>query len=312
MTSRTCPNCNSRLGHFDSYFCSSCGAELPDDISLSPTNHLRVVGVSVVDTNLKKVWDSLKQVFEQVSNAVSIREVLLLIMFFVFLGLPVFLGIKKYGSELSLVGRKEEAPPVDHVEIGGIDVEENFKSNVFGANFVTEYIPSEIDVYLEAHDFQKFSFLVGVTDDEFLNLAKDLSTSMDSHFGLFLKEYDGEMKWAFVLFPFETYYEETVDFDEYERYYVGEVDNSLVVTNQEDILDLVESSKEGLTKNLDLNSNFVSYKASLPKSGQFLVVSLTEAGQEYLEDLQQLDLPDEFEVLLDRYLSQDSESIVFN
>ena len=77
MVSRICPNCSVILGSYDSYFCSSCGAELTESEILKSRTYLREISVDIEEPTHRKIKDILLPVFKNAVHVINLKELIL-------------------------------------------------------------------------------------------------------------------------------------------------------------------------------------------------------------------------------------------
>lgn len=313
MNDRTCPKCNAKLGSYDNYFCSECGTELPLDQQRQGASIVQVLTLESSEEKHNDTKGFVLPVLKKVAHIVNLKELLFIGILVLVVGIPSFVWLSNLNSFVPEKPKNQVAQKPKMVSL--LKVTDNFDSYVFGSNFVYEYIPADVDIFIEANDFSEFIRLFSMYDSGYEELLTALASIVDSHFAAYLKSYNGEYVWTLIVFPYgDISNEESSAFFQkfwWLKFYIQ--DKALVISTK-DVSEEVKAAKNKTIKNLELNPKFASVKNELARNGKILVVTLTDNGKNYIENLVNSDkkIPTEFKPVLEMYNKSTYKNIVFN
>jgi hypothetical protein len=314
MAQRYCPNCQTKLGSYDHYFCTNCGVELPKDKSQPGESIIRVITVEEKEDSSpdfkRHIWPAITKVF----HILNIREILIILILSLVIGIPVYYWLSNFSSFIVKPAPTRQIPEPALVQSSVVTLNEDLKEHIFGSNLVWEYIPYEVDIYVEGHDFEAAGRLYGTFDEGYKDLFEYLTPYVDSHFAAFYKEYDGQMVWTIIVFPFDALIEDENSFDETLKTFnwlqTKRIKDSLVISTG-DVFNDVEEAKNKVRKNLSLNPEFAKYKEDIPKSGKILFITFDQNARNYLFSLEKDDMPEGMQEVLEKYLVAEFDNVVF-
>jgi hypothetical protein len=297
MPLRICPNCNTSLGDFDCFFCSTCGFELPENLgklpgtikireysSLQPLWSFSRKKASKSQNSPKKEpveeTNSLSQKTAK-SSKMSFNKKMAIILFFVVLCLiAFFIGFYFY---------LKSRPISKHVTTNQFKANYHKTINLglqskivdFEKISATDYAPADSIFYAEISDFSYFyekwmsSDLLGLDVATYIKLK---SLVNNNGFSLFAFRYNGNVYWTAVFTPtnVETMTKELQGFKS-NKFKARLIDNKLVVFQNnasENVIKTVESVKKGQSLKISLNPEYVKAIGSLQPNGQMRVVLL--------------------------------------
>ena len=312
MTHRICPKCKTTLGSYDHFFCSNCGEELKGEL-INPGNSI-VQSLTLESASEKKlnVEEHLIPVLKNVFHILNLKDVALVIILFLVVGVPSIVWIGNLNNYVAEVPKNTNK--VETIREGSlIKIDSDFKSHVFGSDFVEEYVPYDVDAYIEVNDFQKFSELFYLFDPGYEEILTTLAPRVDSHFAAFLITTNNEPVWTIILFPFEELRDSDaeIDFSKYSWLEVDQIDKALILTTG-DTIKSVRNARLKIDKNLSMNPNFVRNKSQIAKNGKVMVITFNDAGKNYFRDIPKNNLPEDYVKLIETYNKATLKNLVFN
>jgi hypothetical protein len=314
MAQRYCPNCQVRLGSYDHFFCTNCGVEIPKDDVQPGQSIIRVI--TVEEKEVKKL-DIKEHFFPAISKAIHIlnlREIVIILILSLVIGIPVYYWLSNFSSYIIKPAPTRDVPVPPQAKSLVVDLDEDFKEHIFGSNTVWEYIPYEVSIYVEGHDFEAAGKLYGTFDEGYKEVFEFLTPYVDSHFAAYYKEYSGEGVWTIVVFPYDNLIDDNEFFSEtlsnFDWLKTKRVDDALVISTL-DVFHEVEESRTKVTKNLSLNPEFAKYKADIPKSGKILFITFDQKARNYLFALDKSTMPETMDDIIGKYLQSEFDNVVF-
>ena len=279
---RTCPNCKAILNTSSNYFCVECGFKLPENLH----------GYSISRRNVKKVV-SKKKLNKDSLLLFKSKEFKRFFIGFVLIGISsifIYLLIGYINGDLQEFGGSFDSQVLENNQ------EENDKkvyknvvnsstesvSGSFNQFSVVNYIPYDIDFYLEFSDFSKFEETLGFLGVEYLVLKNSLVGKVHPFYSVFLTKSEDKFIWSLIVFPADGYAGIS---GEYETLYMDRVESSVVISSSKTVINNVKDAKSGLAKSLNLHPRYISIKSSLPPEGKVFMLSLTDEGKDYISSL---------------------------
>lgn len=322
MNARVCPKCSSKLSKLDNYFCSVCGEKLPDEIVSRPPaikleeHPLQLVGFfESLQSKLpkrKEKTETSKNKEVPVNEAPAFKKtntMLYVLIAVIVLGIVSFFGLD------ILADLQSVSPlPVREVEQRGSNIvvyDLKMSSNLFGSDFITDYIPADVDAYFESHDLQRF--LTRYAKDKNFNasLIDQSEKLVNQHFAAFTKEINGDQSWSFIVIPKDTELVELVIEDvNLPNWHMQIVEDRLVITTHPEIFDQVRDAKQKVSMNLSLSPKFSTALKNVPTDGQVMVIVLEDRGFESLKSAKDEDITDYLSDVIDAIIESGFNEVV--
>ena len=295
---RICPNCKSKLDVSSSYFCSFCGQRLPEELKVVPKsvrNTKRYVSrrkssplVNILtDFRFKKTVIGLGLI----SLAVTVA--------FIFFSNSNFWENEDTNSSIKQSDESEKEVSYKNTKQSDLEMAVS-GFNQFGS---INYVPDDSSFYFEFSDLSVFNELFSFLNTSYGSLIKSLEGKVSPFFAVFISQEKENYIWNFIFFPAEGYGGVS---GEYEDLYIDKVEGVVVITPSEEIIRKVKFAKTGISKNLALNSSYISIKSNLPPEGKIFMISLTEEGKNFVLGLKNSDIPSDFLDLIQSF--EDSKS----
>jgi len=293
---RICPNCNKSLSDSEHYFCLSCGHKLGDEL----INSKNVFGVKIhhfmVDAKSKK--KKLRSIFikskpkkarkkkkEKVKvNMPGLKRQLKIGFAAVTLIGVLAVGViyltknpPSFNNEEKAVQTNQQTQPVKVENPNIADLDLNQPNINLANDNIIKYIPYETDFYIIGSD------VLGSTQLYFGGTAQDLVLSqvvdyVEGRF-VFMGNKDGASDWILTSIIYLKDKEvEDITFDDVkvEGWFIKKVDDVLVITNKEDMIQNVTDSSKGLAKNIAQNPKTRINNIKVPDTGQLSIVTIND------------------------------------
>lgn len=281
MPSRICPKCQQKLGEHDSHFCTSCGAVLPKDL-VSVSSRVRVRTYSPSEPEVSK-GPLLARLMRHLKDT-TLWAVLGLLVFILF----VLVGIARTGA-FELLGLKLQVnrtiSEMNFPNFPATPKYQNLSLNltlpeaIFDSTSLLTHVPADVDFYFEGSGLQEAVDLnLFVEEDEELNTRAKLL--LDPNFAGFMYEEEEVIKIGFIFIPKDVTLAEEV-FTEFveDSWKFAIIEDYMLVTNDDDVFDLVKSVDDGIKKSLAQNPEYVKRVQTLSAVGQFRVLFMTEGSR---------------------------------
>ncbi|OGC70191.1 hypothetical protein A2415_00780 [candidate division WWE3 bacterium RIFOXYC1_FULL_39_7] len=315
LMARICPNCKNKLGVFDYYFCSNCGETLSVDQLNTDASFKKVINFVPPKRKGAEFVNNLKPVFQQVSHVINLKLILAVLLALIAIGFPTYVLIEKFQLGKGLNLKRDVSDSIDLTGIGAsqnsLKLSLNLKSHVFGTDKIAEYIPYDIDLYVEGQDLHKLGELLSESDPYYTDLVNSLQKDFGVHFAIFAKETEGQINWGLVLIPLDSTGEVNLDISEYSWLKAARVEGAYVISNNETMLLSVNEAKAKISRNLQMHPKYILSKNALPKSGQFYILALTPKGKEFVSQLDKsIKAPDLFRNVVNSYSKSNLDDVV--
>lgn len=310
MNQRFCPNCKVRLGSNDHYFCHVCGAELPEELVIPGENNVRVMDVPERKHVFPNYKEKIQAVTKDVVHILNVKEIVMVLILGGLVGIPVYLWLNNFTSYVSTPIVDETVTPKLEVKAPVVELNEEYQEHIFGSNTITDYVPYDVDLYIEGHDFPKMSKIFEEYDPGYTPLFEKLVPVVDPHFGAFLTKVEEEYVWTLILFPYEDLLDQNFDYGDISWINTQRIDESLIVSTKV-TFDLVRDAKMKITKNLAINPVYDKFIKESPKSGSLQIIAFTQGGRLALQQLLSQDIPQEMREVVTKYLETKSDNVVF-
>jgi len=313
---RVCPKCNIKLGSNDYYFCSTCGEPLPENLSKPNDSVKQIIEFRLDQKVHKELFANFKPVFQKVSETLNLKGMAAaffigIIIVGIFLIAMFYLDRSSPDSNDGRSDDKATSPAI--IKKATVDLDNVFKTHLFGADKIIEYIPSDVEVYIEAHDLPSFLDFFKVINPDYDSFSDQLKELAGEHFSIFITEKEGEFNWTIVTLNKAVLLEnagEEVKLEELEWLTIEEFEDVRIISTTTESVQNVKEAKQGTCKNLALNPAYVAAKQSLPKSGQVFVMTFSEKGKTFIKALNNFDLPEEIKVMVDSYTNTNKDFVV--
>lgn len=312
---RICPFCKSVLHKNSSFFCLSCGNVLPDELQLKEVSLRNVREMGEVESKLVSLSKSFKNIGKNIFDMVDTKilaigvsiGILITVCFYLLVRftLPTFtnLDIDKVIDD----NKKDESIVVSQTKPSNIiNLEISLTSGILGQNKVTEYVPYDVDLYMEFTDFNSFEPYFNFMGGELFTLSESTKDKVKSFYSAFVLTRDGNKHWTFIVFPLE----EDLNAGSYSGLTTEKIGNSIVVSTNEVVIEEVKSAKSGTQKSLALNSSYVLTKNSLPVEGKVFIMFFNNNGKSELENILAKTTSDELKLIINKFKELNSNYIV--
>ena len=294
---RVCPNCNNNLSKIEHYFCLSCGHKLEDSLIVSGGEFVRKVHQFMVDESdrvslIKKVLKKPKkkkvrkkrQKNEVKVQMPGLRKQLKISFIAVVLigGLAVgVIYLTKNPPNISIEPKPVEAPQeiqeTKPENLNVIDLGLDQPSIDLGNDNIIKYIPYETDFYIIGSD------AIDSTNRYFGETAQDEVLSQVGEYveGRFviIGSKEGSSDWTLTSILYLKDKEvENLTFEDVtvEDWFIQKVDDVLVVTNTEEMIQNVTDSSKGLARNIAQNPRTRIDNVEVPDTGQMIFVNVNK------------------------------------
>ena len=288
MLKRTCPNCLEALTDFDNFFCTYCGKKVSPDLVLSPP----ALKVKTYKLSTLTLGTRLRGMFRSKSNSsntdiglatlkpLSKEQIphnkMTYVLFYILIAFGVgFLAI--YIKTNFLYSYKDkEVQEAQKIFANTVDLGLDFESNVFGSDFITDYIPQQSILYIESHDSHAFVKELVNNNSFNANLIKGASELVHKHFVMFAYEINNKVEWGFVFIPKDIEVVSAIT-KEYAlpKWHLAMVEENLIIASSVEIFDIIKNAKAESIPNISLNANYVKSIGNVQRSGQVLVILLS-------------------------------------
>ncbi len=298
MPNRFCPNCNSKLGSYDFYFCSSCSQKLDIKDVTSPEIIQKITTVPIIPIPPKAVTkmslDLKKLNIKKVLIAIGILLIVIVIVVAsvygknvlnAFLDKPVLKGsgVIVPTKESSVETKVEQPKEVVTSKKPVCLIEELQKCNVFGFSALAEYVPYGADLYVEGFDFQKFSELFTNLFEKNKSLIDFVAAEKFKPFAFFVSKTATATTWGLLIIP-EDIQKSSISTTS-KDFFVKKFDSVILISNNKDVLTQSAAYKSKIERSLALNSKYSLLSDKTNVEGTTLLISMTATGKSILEDL---------------------------
>ena len=278
---RICPKCNSVLGSFDHYFCSTCGNSLEGDV-VQPVTFTRTTYFTVPSNSRTEFLNKAVEVVRgKVEVLLSSKNLVMGLSALLLLVLAV--GVIYYLVNQS---NKEAVPSANPQNKSEFTINLNIpaKSGLFGSDTIAENVPDDVELYIEGFDYDWISSLYledGRFKEEFLGIFSRL---FSDHYALFAVREKGRWTWTAVFIPRDmgtiTRELEEVSVPGAQFKLIGD---RFIVSTEEELFEDVEEARSKTDLNLPLTPEYVSSKAKLEKEGKILIIFFNDESKEVLK-----------------------------
>lgn len=304
---RNCPECRNKLTSSDNYFCTTCGAVLPQELTTFPASIKRKYRLSEKNISSVKKKNGQKTYLGPLLKVISLIFIVICGYFLVTIVSNKI--VNKNTSHPAVVTKKQDTKPQ---MIQEPEVFKEFKSGVISGNKEPYYIPFNVDIYVEGKDLYEFAehfsdVLKGTEYQKFIDLHKN---DLKPEFAGFLVNQSGNNIWSFLLFPSSSSQEIMIDKKEFTELQWKKIDDAILITIDPSIIKSVEDSKQGIEKNLNLNPVYINFKNQLPPNGKLFLIPLNKTGSRYLENLLNAGISPQFKEVLNNFLNQKLPALV--
>lgn len=311
---RICPSCKSRLGQYEKFFCTSCGANLPAKLVDSRDNYAKISEVSYVTSiaessvggsgfsmALSKINYSAIAQKKNIHIAVSIL-IFLAISFAAYKFLFPLLtlknnGLKPQNNTVQLVPsdnatQSTATPTVEQAKQPKYVLGPNcsFATGAFSDSGLAKFVPYEAILFLEVPD--RGLFLTQVFDSK-LFVDKNVQDFMETNvknfsgpLGFFVMKEEAGYSFVFV----SKLATEKIVLQKGDEEFVFQSDGYVVVTSQKKLMPEFQDITAGLSKSFVLNPTYASARSVLPKEGKLEIVAVGRNGKSYLYQILESDL----------------------
>ena len=182
----------------------------------------------------------------------------------------------------------------------------NLTPGIFGQYKVTEYVPYDVDLYMEFNDFNSFEPYFNFLGGEILTLSESIKGKVQPFYSAFLVTRDGNKYWTFVFFPTDV----DLNVGSYTGLTSEKIGNAVVLSTNEIMIDEINAVKAGNQKSLALNSAFVLIKNNLPVEGKAFITTFNDSGKTEIENMLAKTTSDDIKLIIEKYKELNSNYIV--
>ncbi|MFC1756131.1 hypothetical protein ACFLZK_01945 [Patescibacteria group bacterium] len=281
---RICPECNKPLENHSHYFCASCGKKLEESL-VRPSNVFKTRVLEFVSEDSKKKTKKkkgkkkkekkIKVVNKALNRQLAIGFVSVVVIGILAVGV-IFLtrrDFKNKDNNSSQVTEEQvQEKPVEKPNSADLNLPQG-NMNLANPNII-KYIPYDTDFYIIGSDLSYFHgkyFGVTATDD----ILPYISEYMEGRF-ITMGQKDGSdwMLTSVIYLKDKKVVDLTFEEIVVEGWFIQKVDDVLVVTNTEEMIQNVTDSSKGLARNIAQNPKTRVDSAQLPKEGQIIFVDI--------------------------------------
>lgn len=273
MMKRVCPNCNKPIKDSNLYFCLSCGQKLDED--LIKHEHPFKPKIEKFSPSKENQGIKLKEL-----PAFQFKKKFLIGLFFVIMAGAVstaaimFTVSKADRTEQPSVATPQEQP-VAEISVPNAQDLGLPQENIDLANQdYTKYIPYGNHFYILGADVLDFysRFFGSISED---SLLYGLDEYIEGKFIVIGGKEEDRWQMTAVLYLKDDESEgETFEDISKDGWYVRKVGDVLVLSESEDMLDAVEESSQGVSRNISHHPKFRTSGEETPEEGQLLFVNL--------------------------------------
>jgi hypothetical protein len=280
---RFCPKCKAKLGSYDYFYCSGCGAQLPENLINTERSHARVADFASGRENQLHFGEYVKTSLKRAGEILNIKLVALICIGFLLGGFAVnYLLRNFYYPPLKLLTTETSVPVYKNV----LTIPVVWQAHVFGADKIADYVPFDVTAYVEGNDLKMFVKALRWLDPAYREIADRLEGNYSAHFAFFATSINGEQSWSLVFFPLSGSFSIPRDFGEkYQWLKYEKIDQAFVLTTQQSVLDKVKETNAKTAKGIVHQQSYAMAKALLPKSGKLLVVFIDPGMKAYFSAL---------------------------
>ncbi|MFZ2664020.1 MAG: TFIIB-type zinc ribbon-containing protein [Patescibacteria group bacterium] len=282
---RICPFCKSVLHGNNVCFCTSCGNVLPDNIQLKDISSRNVREMNDVESHSLNLSKFFKNALKNISSNLDTRilltgigiGILVTICFYLLVRftLPSFTGLNANETIEEVEKKDKSLVSSPNTPNNILNLSTSLKSGIFGQGGVANYVPHDVDLYMEFNDFSSFEPFFNFLGGEIFTLYENIKENVRPFYCAFLATRDGKEYWSFIFFPLK----EDINVGSYSGLVTKKVGSALVVSENDLMIEEVESSKSGTQKSLSLDPSYVLVKNNLPVEGKVFVIALNDANK---------------------------------
>lgn len=281
---RICPNCNHNLNENEYYFCLSCGHKLEDELIVNAGIFAPKITKFVSEPDGKKKRHKLSK--KKKKDKIKVRMPGLRKQLIIGFSSVVLIGGSAVGiifltNNLPKVRKEEEQAVTQQPqtqqevkELNVIDLSLDQPNINLANENIIKYIPYETDFYIIGSD------IVDSAERIYGQLASDAILSSVEEYveGRFVVMGNREgSEWVLTTIIYlkdSQVVDLTFENVSAEGWFVQKVDDVLVVTNKEEMIQNVTDSSKGLARNVAQNPKTRTDNIDVPKSGQLIFVNV--------------------------------------
>jgi len=187
-----------------------------------------------------------------------------------------------------------------------VELNVSLKTGLFNQKRVIEYVPYDVDLYLEFNGFDSFEPYFNFMGGEVFTLSENIKDKVNPFFSAFLATRDGKQYWTFIMFPTKL----DLNPGTYKDFYSEIVGEALVISTNQIVLTDIKSAKAGTMKSLALNSSYVSTRNTIPVEGKMLLFTFSDGGKNAANDLLVKTTSEELKLIIEAFKILDSNYMV--
>src|SRR4030043_1715127 len=173
---RVCPKCGFYLRSFNHYFCSSCGSKLPAEIVIPDDSFVQVSYLR----EITKVHMGTKNIISNYISRIRNFKAKKIVFLFIFLAFGTLLILAKLGLEKVKVNinMKKASSTLTSIVNSNLN-----KKDTLGSKAITDYVPYDVDVYIETTDYKSLGDLLLDIDKNYYLLVSRFEELVKPHAG---------------------------------------------------------------------------------------------------------------------------------
>ncbi|NMB91395.1 TFIIB-type zinc ribbon-containing protein [candidate division WWE3 bacterium] len=310
---RTCPFCKSTLHGNDIFFCTSCGNILPDNVQLKEFSLRNVRSIDGVQNYPTSSFKFLKNIFKKASNVLDSKTllvgigvgVLIATCFYLLVRFTLFSSNNSNETKVMEVNKRSDNDNLaSNPSIVNLNI--NLSSGTFGQFKVSNLVPGDVDLYMETNDFSSFEPYFNFLGGEVFTLYENIKESVKQFYCAFLSTKDGKQYWSFLVFPSK----EDINTGGYSGLATKRINDVLVISTSDLMIEEIESSISGTQKSLSLNPSYVLIKNSLPVEGKMFLMALNNDKKSEALNVLDKTTSEELKLIISSFKELDSNFIV--
>lgn len=309
---RTCPFCKSELHKNDIYFCSGCGSLLPSELQLKDFFQKNAHVVKHKTNSNHEAKEVVKKPQPKIITPTHLKFFLILIV--VLVGILVcfyFLTQSVFSRKWENEQLKQSSQSISEVnnrtdDKNSVTLENSIIPGPIIVNNAAEFVPYDVDLYGNFNSIELVENYFGYLGIGFSSFIADNSEYISSNYSFFGKNFEGINNLVFIFFPTK----QDISIKDYAGWKIQKVSGALVVSENQFLINEVESSKKGLTKSLGLNSNFITMKKNIPVEGKAFLMTFNNTGGEILDSILAKTSSNELKLIVESFKKLDSNYLI--
>lgn len=308
MSVRFCPNCKTELGSYDFYFCSSCGATLPPEVTVADTSPKKIVTVEPEMPAHKLLAKSLGSSMVRVLHIINAKKLASIFGMFLLVIAGIIYWYAVDGDKIITISPMSTRAVVPESTVSAPILQAS--SGSFGDASLAVYAPENIDLYFESYDLDALATDFVQYDTGYMDFVKQLKGKMVSRFGVFIK-LDPTPTYGLVMQAKDTSFNVALlNLTKFSSLQLKQVGKYVVISTDASLMAEVVSAINGTRKNFSMNSKYILMQNNYPLTGKTLIVTPTVKGAAYLETLDLSKFPYDLKRAIQIFVTSKKESVI--